>query len=114
MDNHIEVELEFNIHTLLDLCLSAHDKDITLNQLINDILREKLPNLEDEDELKELISKTKETPEYSKNVLIKYDVNRFEVIGTGRELVYNKINGVKLSLQDKDKTLKIFVDKGTN
>jgi hypothetical protein len=37
-DVHVKVELEDNV--LLDLCLIAHRRDITLNQLANQVLRE--------------------------------------------------------------------------
>ncbi len=48
-DKQHEVEIELEENKLLVLCLMAHEQDITLNQLINSILRKKLqelPNVE--------------------------------------------------------------------
>lgn len=39
MDEYVEVELEVPKDQLLTLCIMAHERDITLNSLMNDILR---------------------------------------------------------------------------
>ena len=40
------VEIELPSDDLLILALAAHDRDITLNQLVNNVLRDSLKNLE--------------------------------------------------------------------
>ena len=41
-----EVEIELPSDDLLILALAAHDRDITLNQLVNNVLRDSLKDLE--------------------------------------------------------------------
>ena len=41
-----EVEIELSSDDLLILALAAHDRDITLNQLVNNVLRDSLKNFE--------------------------------------------------------------------
>ena len=41
-----EVEIELPSDDLLILALAAHDRDITLNQLVNNVLRDTLKNFE--------------------------------------------------------------------
>lgn len=41
-DNRVPVKLTFETDELLELCIMAHEQDITLNTLINNILKEKL------------------------------------------------------------------------
>ena len=41
-----EVEIELPSDDLLILALAAHDRDITLNQLVNNVLRDSLKNFE--------------------------------------------------------------------
>ena len=41
-----EVEIELSSDDLLMLALAAHDRDITLNQLVNNVLRDTLKNFE--------------------------------------------------------------------
>ena len=41
-----EVEIELSSDDLLTLTLAAHDRDITLNQLVNNVLRDSLKDLE--------------------------------------------------------------------
>ena len=41
-----EVEIELPSDDLLILALAAHDRDITLNQLVNNVLRDSLKELE--------------------------------------------------------------------
>ena len=41
-----EVEIELSSDDLLMLALAAHDRDITLNQLVNNVLRDSLKELE--------------------------------------------------------------------
>ena len=41
-----EVEIELSNDDLLILTLAAHDRDITLNQLCNSVLKDSLKNLE--------------------------------------------------------------------
>jgi predicted HicB family RNase H-like nuclease len=45
-DNRSEVELELSDKELFDLMLMAHTQDITLNQLVENILREHIDTLE--------------------------------------------------------------------
>jgi predicted HicB family RNase H-like nuclease len=44
-----EVELDLDPDTLLKLCMLAHKEDITLNQFVEKILREKLPTFKKSD-----------------------------------------------------------------
>lgn len=44
-----EVELDLDPDTLLKLCMLAHKEDITLNQYVEKILREKLPTFKKSD-----------------------------------------------------------------
>jgi len=39
-EKRVDVEIDFDEADLLYLAMKAHDKDITLNQLINDMLKE--------------------------------------------------------------------------
>ena len=41
-----EVEIELSSDDLLTLTLAAHDRDITLNQLVNNVLRDTLKDFE--------------------------------------------------------------------
>jgi len=43
-----EVELDLDNNTILFLALKAHEKDITLNQYINEILKKYLDQLDKE------------------------------------------------------------------
>jgi predicted HicB family RNase H-like nuclease len=45
-DNRKEVELDLPDSELFDLMLMAHNQDITLNQLVENILREYIDTLE--------------------------------------------------------------------
>ena len=48
MDNMEDIELNLNNDELLQLCLMAHKRDITLNALVTDILTEQLTRLNKE------------------------------------------------------------------
>jgi len=45
-DGTQSVEIELSEDDLLILALAAHDRDITLNQLVNNVLRDSLKNFE--------------------------------------------------------------------
>ena len=45
-DGTQSVEIELSDDDLLILALAAHDRDITLNQLVNNVLRDSLKNFE--------------------------------------------------------------------
>ena len=49
MENTEEVEITLDNDELLQLCLIAHKRDITLNALITEILTEELNKLEKQD-----------------------------------------------------------------
>ena len=44
-DKREKIEIEIDRDILFELMLMAHEKDITLNQLVEQILREKLADL---------------------------------------------------------------------
>ena len=44
----VEVELDLEDDLLLQLCLMAHEQDITLNEFINNVLKEYIEKLEGE------------------------------------------------------------------
>jgi len=48
MDNMEDIELNLNNDELLQLCLMAHKRDITLNALITEILTELMTRLNKE------------------------------------------------------------------
>ena len=41
-DNRVDVQIDIPDDVLFNLMLAAHERDITLNQLVGDILREQL------------------------------------------------------------------------
>lgn len=49
-DGMVEIEVDLDNEKLLALAMEAHRLDITLNVLINDILRESLKNFEEEND----------------------------------------------------------------
>lgn len=49
MTEYVDVELELDNDVIVQLALEAHRRDVTLNQLLNDILREMVEK-EDEDD----------------------------------------------------------------
>lgn len=42
----VDIDIEIEEDILLDLCLMAHDRDITLNQLIGEIIQKRLDRFE--------------------------------------------------------------------
>lgn len=47
----VDVEIDIDKEVLFNLCMIAHERDITLNQLCNEILKEEIEKLEVNDEI---------------------------------------------------------------
>lgn len=47
-DKRVEVEIELSDDNFLILARAAHEKDITFNQLVNELLREYMKKIESE------------------------------------------------------------------